>query len=141
MQQMVDRLVGAGQGRRRRQVAGGGGAGDAVQGGTGQEGGALGVVRNDLATLPGVGDGPEEGFLRAGDGVVQLLGVSGSCLRVYVSSSAGTCDAPRYAATTLQSHAAGRVSRLAMALGNRPFAQDDAAGALPPTGVGFRGLG
>jgi NAD(P)-dependent dehydrogenase (short-subunit alcohol dehydrogenase family) len=38
---------------------------------------------------------------------------------------------PGYAATNLQSHAASRVSRLAMALGNRLFAQDDAAGALP----------
>ncbi|MFD7409046.1 oxidoreductase [Streptomyces sp. NPDC059866] len=38
---------------------------------------------------------------------------------------------PGYAATNLQSHAASRVSRVGMMLGNRFFAQDDKAGALP----------
>jgi hypothetical protein len=56
VQQMVDQLV------------------DAGQGGAGQEGEVLGVARNGLAALLGVGDDPEEGFLRAGDGGGQLLG-------------------------------------------------------------------
>ncbi|MFG3661398.1 oxidoreductase [Streptomyces sp. NPDC047706] len=38
---------------------------------------------------------------------------------------------PGYAATNLQSHASNPVSRVAMQLGNRVFAQDDKAGALP----------
>ncbi|MBG0854216.1 SDR family NAD(P)-dependent oxidoreductase [Streptomyces spinoverrucosus] len=38
---------------------------------------------------------------------------------------------PGYAATNLQSHAASPVSRAVMRLGNKFFAQDDRAGALP----------
>ncbi|MBV7696879.1 oxidoreductase [Streptomyces sp. TRM70350] len=38
---------------------------------------------------------------------------------------------PGYAATNLQSHAANPVSRAVMQLGNKLFAQDDRAGALP----------
>jgi NAD(P)-dependent dehydrogenase (short-subunit alcohol dehydrogenase family) len=38
---------------------------------------------------------------------------------------------PGYAATNLQSHAGSRAARAFMSLGNRFFAQDDRAGALP----------
>ncbi|WP_409471123.1 oxidoreductase [Streptomyces sp. HC307] len=47
---------------------------------------------------------------------------------------------PGYAATNLQSHAASRVSRVAMMLGNRFFAQDDRAGALPTLYVATQDL-
>jgi NAD(P)-dependent dehydrogenase (short-subunit alcohol dehydrogenase family) len=59
---------------------------DAGQGGVGQEGDALGVARNDLAALLGVGDDPEEGFLRAGDGGGQLLGGVRVVFAVYIRS-------------------------------------------------------
>ncbi|WP_210582521.1 oxidoreductase [Streptomyces sp. GESEQ-4] len=49
---------------------------------------------------------------------------SGSSVRAYAAH-------PGYAATNLQSHAANPVARAGMALGNRFFAQDDRAGALP----------
>ncbi|MGP4086285.1 oxidoreductase [Streptomyces sp. KR55] len=49
---------------------------------------------------------------------------SGSPVRAFAAH-------PGYAATNLQSHAASRVSRLVMSLGNRLIAQDDKAGALP----------
>ncbi|MDO0934319.1 oxidoreductase [Streptomyces sp. DG2A-72] len=49
---------------------------------------------------------------------------SGSSVRAYAAH-------PGYAATNLQSHAANPIARAGMALGNRFFAQDDRAGALP----------
>ncbi|AWW38832.1 oxidoreductase [Streptomyces cadmiisoli] len=54
----------------------------------------------------------------------RLLARSGSSVRALAAH-------PGYAATNLQSHAASRVGRLAMSLGNRLIAQDDRAGALP----------